>query len=276
MYQPDPFRAPVASSRHRSAHPLRAIAGAIRWEFVIGFLILIGFFMVVLWLDDPRWRTPGTVGLVLVGWVFSVCLHEFGHAATAYLAGDHSDGTVSYLSFDPRHYLHPVLSVLLPVLFIIMGGLPLPGGAVYLRRDLVRSRVWQSAISLAGPAMSLLVALLIAVPFLLVPETLGAHPVLEDALAFLAFLEIGAVLFNLLPLPPLDGYGVISPWLPQDIQQGAMAFANYGILLIFVLFVAVPGMSVFFFETVYRILIPLQIDPFAAFTGYSIFRFWQQ
>lgn len=276
MYQLDPYPSPKVSARRGSAHPLRDIAGYVSWEIVAGFMIVLAFLGVVLWLGDPRWVVPGTVGLVAVGYIFGVCLHEFGHAATAYLGGDTSEGTISYLSFNPLKYLHPVLSVLLPLLFIVLGGLPLPGGAVYLRRDLVRNRGWQSAISLAGPAMSLLVGCIIALPFLLVPEAIGAHPGLEDALAFWALLQFGSVLFNLLPIPPLDGYGVVSPWLPRDVQQMAAAFVNYGILLLFVLFFAVPQLSDFFFLTVFRIMVPLRIDPVAAIQGFTTFRFWQQ
>jgi Zn-dependent protease len=274
VFQPDPFRAPISSARRPSSRPLRDIAGYVNWEIVAGFVIVLAFFIYVLWLGDSRWVVPGTVGVVAVGYIFGVCLHEFGHAATAYLGGDTSEGTISYLSFNPLKYLHPVLSVLLPLFYIVLGGLPLPGGAVYLRRDLVRSRGWQAAISLAGPAMSLLVGLVIAVPFLVVPETLGSHPMLEDALAFWALLQFGSVLFNLLPIPPLDGYGALSPWLPRDVQLMVAPFFNYGILLLFVLFFAVPALGNFFFLTVFRVMVPLQIDPFAAIQGYATFRFW--
>ena len=102
---------------------------------------------------------PGTVGFIVFGWVFSLCLHEFAHAATAYLGGDHSDSTRSYLSFNPLKYLHPVFSIVLPLVFILLGGIALPGGAVYLNRNLVRSRGWQSAISLAGPLMNAVIAI---------------------------------------------------------------------------------------------------------------------
>ena len=85
----------------RSPNPWRAIAAHVRWEFVLGFVIVLGFFIFVLALDQDKWRIPGTIGLVVTGWVFSLCLHEFAHAATAYLGGDHSDGTCTYLIVQP-------------------------------------------------------------------------------------------------------------------------------------------------------------------------------
>lgn len=276
MYQIDPYPSPMVSTRRRSPHPLRDIAGYVSWEIVAGFVILLAFFGIVLWLGDPRWAVPGTVGLVITGWVFGVCLHEFGHAATAYVGGDTSEGTVSYLSFNPLKYLHPVLSVLLPVLFIVLGGLPLPGGAVYLRRDLVRNRGWQSAISLAGPVMSLLFGLVLALPFLVAGDGFFTHLALVNALALLIFLQVGSVLFNLLPIPPLDGYGVISPWLPRDVQQMAAAFLGYGIFLVFALFIFVPQLNAAFFGTVFGLLAHLRVDDTFVRLGYFTFDFWQR
>ena len=276
MYQLDPFPAPMVSARRRSPHPLRDIAGYVNWEIVAGFVVLLVFFGVVLWLGDPRWVVPGTVCLVIVGWIFGICLHEFGHAATAYLGGDTSDGTISYLSFNPLKYLHPVLSVLLPILFIVLGGLPLPGGAVYLRRDLVRSRAWQSAISLAGPVMSLVFGLVLALPFLFAGDGFFMHLPLVNALALLIFLQVGAMLFNLLPIPPLDGYGVLSPWLSRDVQQMAAAFFNYGIMLIFVLFIFVPPLNAAFFNFVFGLVGHLHVSQYSIGNGFFTFDFWQR
>src|SRR6267143_6454520 len=71
--------------------------------------------------------------------IFSVCLHEFGHAIVAYYGGDTSVLEKGYLTFNPLIYTHPVYSLLLPVLFMMLGGIGLPGGAVYIERDRLRS-----------------------------------------------------------------------------------------------------------------------------------------
>ena len=78
--------------------------------------------------------------VVTVLWVFSVCLHEFGHALVAYYGGDYTVRDKGYLTLNPLHYTHPLYSLLLPVLFMMLGGIGLPGGAVYIERDLLRSR----------------------------------------------------------------------------------------------------------------------------------------
>src|SRR5580698_5444736 len=101
--------------------------------------------------------------LVLVVWIFSVCLHEYGHAWVAYRGGDTTVEEKGYLEMNPLRYTHPVLSFLLPILFMAMGGIGLPGGAVFINNNLLRSRGWETAVSLAGPAMNLLLALVITV-----------------------------------------------------------------------------------------------------------------
>lgn len=59
--------------------------------------------------------------IVTVLWIFSVCVHEFGHAWAAYCGGDHTVREKGYLTLNPLNYTHPVYSIVLPALFMIMG-----------------------------------------------------------------------------------------------------------------------------------------------------------
>src|SRR5574342_312394 len=99
--------------------------------------------------------------VVLVGWIFSLCLHEFSHALVAYLGGDYTVRDKGYLTFNPLKYTHPVYSLLMPLLFLLMGGIGLPGGAVYIETWRLRSPNWRTAVSLAGPSSNLLLALIL-------------------------------------------------------------------------------------------------------------------
>src|SRR3954466_7301628 len=90
---------------------------------------------------------------VFIGWVLSVVLHEFAHGFVAYLGGDYTIRERGGLTLNPLQYVDPVMSLLLPARLLLMGGVPLPGGVTYIRRDLLRGRAWQAAVSLAGPAM---------------------------------------------------------------------------------------------------------------------------
>ncbi len=260
-------------SPRRTRSPLNLIVRNINWEIVAAFAILFGFFTWMLLQNQPNLVIPGTLGVVLVGWIFSLCLHEFAHAATAVLGGDTSPTTLRYLSFNPVHYLNPVFSIVLPVLFLFLGGIALPGGAVYLRRDLVRNLYWQSAISLAGPAMNALVFLGLVLPFRL--GLLADHPALAAAFALLAFFQAFAVILNLLPIPPLDGFGAIAPWLPRDVAQAAWSIATFAPIVIFLLLWYVAPVAEAFFSLIYGVLLRAGIDPLLVIYGFRAFQFWQ-
>ncbi len=171
--------------------------------------------------------------VVLVGWVFSLCLHEFSHALVAYFGGDTTVRDKGYLTFNPLKYTHPVYSLLLPLLFLVLGGIGLPGGAVYIETWRLRSRSWISAVSLAGPTSNLLLAILLGLLLRFAPVTNGG---IWPGLGFLAFLQVSALVLNLIPLPPFDGFGAIEPYLPMNLRtslqqtQGMLSFAVFFLL----------------------------------------------
>jgi Zn-dependent protease len=213
--------------------------------------------------------------IVVVCWVFSVCLHEFGHAWVAERGGDYTVREKGYLSMNPVHYTHPVTSFLLPMLFMAIGGIGLPGGAVYIERHLLRSRAWNTWVSLAGPTMNLILVIIITclLKFIFVP----IYPDNEAtyALAFLLELQICAVLFNLIPFPPLDGYQAIEPWLSEEWSENLRPLSQYGLFALFFIFRAVPALNNGFWDAVDSILGILGIDGTMALRGYEAFQFWK-
>jgi Zn-dependent protease len=214
--------------------------------------------------------------IVVVLWVFSVCLHEFGHAWVAYRGGDETVAEKGYLSMNPIHYAHPVTSFLLPMLFMVVGGIGLPGGAVYINKHLLRSRCWETWVSLAGPAMNL--ALVIVLTLVLRAIFIPQYPdhATTHALAFLLQLQISAILFNLIPVPPLDGFQAIEPWLPGEWKEAIMPFAANGLFILFLLFWYVQPLNHAFWSTVYNISDFLGVNPVLGIKGMFEFRFWEQ
>src|SRR3972149_7312976 len=114
-----------------------------------------------------------TFAIVLFGWIFSLCLHEFSHALVAYYGGDYTVREKGYLTFNPLKYTHPIYSLLFPMIFLLMGGIGLPGGAVYIETWRLKNRYWNSAVSLAGPMANLLLAIFLALVFQFAPVSQG-------------------------------------------------------------------------------------------------------
>src|SRR4051812_14379598 len=167
------------------------------------------------------WQSP-LFWAVFIGWILSVVLHEFAHGLVASLGGDYTIRERGGLTLNPFQYVDPVGSILLPAIFLAIGGIPLPGGATYIRHDLLRSKHWEAGGALAGPAMTLLLFLGFALP--LHPKfgwvNLAAPQSWTNAQIFcgtMAVLQMLAALFNLFPVPPLDGFQAIAPYM--DPQQ---------------------------------------------------------
>ena len=212
-----------------------------------------------------------TFAIVLLGWIFSLCLHEFSHAIVAYYGGDTTVREKGYLTFNPLKYTHPVFSIVLPLLFLLMGGIGLPGGAVYIERWRIRDRYWLSAMSLAGPAANLLFAIVLGILLRVSPATnSGIWP----GVSFLLVLQISAVLFNLIPLPPFDGYNAIEPFLSSGIRMQMDRFRDVAIWVILLAFWFVPFIGSLFWGSVLSLSTLLGVDWDIAITGLQQFRFW--
>ena len=210
--------------------------------------------------------------VVLVGWIFSLCLHEFSHAVVAYFGGDTTVREKGYLTFNPLKYTHPVYSLLLPLLFLVLGGIGLPGGAVYIETWRLRSKRWESAVSLAGPVANLVLAVVLAIVLHFAPASAsGVWP----GLAFLGLLQIMAVVLNLVPVPPFDGYRVVSPYLEPEVRGRIDQASNIIMLLVFFLLWYVPVVYNLFWNVVSWISVNLQIPLSLASTGLSQFQFWR-
>ncbi|HUG33251.1 MAG TPA: site-2 protease family protein [Anaerolineales bacterium] len=210
-----------------------------------------------------------TFFVVLGGWIFSLCLHEFSHALVAYWGGDWTVREKGDLTFNPLKYTHPVYSLLLPLLFLVMGGIGLPGGAVYIETWRLRNEYWRSAMSLAGPMANLLVAFVLA--FVLNTTTVGSTT-LGPGLAFLAYLQIMAVVLNLIPVPPFDGYGVIGPFLPDGLRMQVAQVRGAFIWIVFLVLWFVPVAGRALFTLVSLISVVLGIPGGLISTGLQQFR----
>ncbi|MBT2493346.1 site-2 protease family protein [Streptomyces sp. ISL-96] len=208
---------------------------------------------------------------VTSAWIVSLCLHEYAHARTALHSGDISVSAKGYLTLNPLKYTHALLSIVLPVLFVIMGGIGLPGGAVFIERGRIQGRWKHSLISAAGPLTNVLFAIVCTAPFWL-DALAGVPDVFRYALGFLALLQVTAAILNFLPVPGLDGYGVIEPWLSHKIRRQVEPLAPFGLLLIFAV-LWIPEVGGLFFDAVDAVLRGLGVDDWR--TGREFYQFWE-
>ena len=132
-----------------------------------------------------------------------------------------------------------------------------------------------AGVSLAGPVGTLLCGLLIAIPFMIPNhfQFMVGHLAFFGALAFLGFIEGIALLLNLLPIPGLDGFGVIRPWLPYSAQDFANRFGQGAIISVFIVLWFVPSVSSAFFGAVLQLTSLVGIDPALILVGQSQMRF---
>jgi Zn-dependent protease len=210
---------------------------------------------------------------VTAAWVVSLCLHEYAHARTALHGGDITVGAKGYLTLNPLKYTHALLSIVLPVVFVILGGLGLPGGAVYIERDRIRGRWKHSLVSAAGPLTNVAFAVVCTAPFWL--DALDGVPLeFRFALAFLALLQVSAAILNFLPVPGLDGYGVIEPWLSHRVRRELAPLAPFALIGVFAL-LWIPEVNAFFFGVVDGVLRGLGVSDLETYCGRDLYRFWQ-
>lgn len=238
------------------------------------FLGLTSGFALAGW---TAWSTPqrwSVFAFVVLGWLVSLCLHEFAHAAVAYAGGDRSVADKGYLTLDPRRYTDPGLSLVLPLLFVLLGGIGLPGGAVWINPRALRSALIESLVALAGPATNVAFAAACLIP-IGAGWVDGSRPAFVAGLAFLGFLQVTAALLNLLPIPGLDGFGAIAPHLGTATRRQLEPAGGWGVFLVLGLLL-LPGPNDAFFGFIDRLVEMSGADVSWIAEGYRSFRFWQQ
>lgn len=223
---------------------------------------------------DDGYPRLAVFAFVAGAWTLSIIFHEFAHAFLAWRGGDRSVPQRGYLTLDPRKYTHPVLSFGLPLLFILMGGIGLPGGAVLLNRGVLSDRR-ASIVALAGPFTNLIIGCgaLAILGFDVVDS--ATHPYLASAVGFFGFLQIAVFVLNMLPVPGFDGYAAIEPTLSPSTQELMRPVARYGALIAILLIWRVEPVSDAFWTAVtfFTELFGVEFREWQC--GYWQFKFWE-
>ena len=173
---------------------------------------------------------------VLVVILLSMTLHEAMHAFAGYWLGDDTARLQGRLTLNPIKHIDPFLTILLPILLALTPGAPIFGGAkpVPFNPHNIRYGEWGAAlIAVAGPLTNFVLAFVSFAGFVLV----GAH---TDAwtgqtLMTATLVNLGFFVFNMIPIPPLDGSRVLYALAPEFVRRGMEWIERYGIMLVFVI-----------------------------------------
>jgi Zn-dependent protease len=193
-------------------------------------------------------REPQLFAAFLIAVIIGITFHEFSHAAVASLQGDQTARSQGRLTLNPISHLDPLGSIAL----IVAGfgwGRPVPVTPSRLRSG----RLGHVLVALAGPAANFVVALVAAVALRITYPTVGTTFDVGFTLTLLYTLVAVNVMlgvFNLLPIPPLDGSTLLSIALPPS-RQNIVAFLNqYGIFLVLGLLFLAPNLLTPIFQAI--------------------------
>lgn len=180
--------------------------------------------------------------LTVIGVIFiSMTLHELMHGLVAYRLGDDTARLMGRLTLNPLKHVDPFMTIMLPLLIIITNMLtgtqsPVFGGAkpVPFNPARIDHEEWGIALmALAGPLVNLLLAFLSY--GLLISLDSDSSTALGSILGTSVLVNLGFFVFNILPIPPLDGSRVMYALAPDFVRRAMDAVERYGILLVFVI-----------------------------------------
>ena len=161
-------------------------------------------------------------------------IHEFSHALAAYRLGDGTAKLMGRLTLDPRAHFDPTGGVLLAVSVLFVGfGFGWAKPTPYNPMNLRYGRWGEAIVSAAGPISNLVLAIAASIPLRYIDATNMEVPLLADFLDFFVFINLVLMVFNLIPIPPLDGSKVLFAFMnPRTVWQVRPILEQYGLVIL--------------------------------------------
>lgn len=180
-------------------------------------------------LTNPAWLLA-VAGIILL----ALPVHEFAHAFVAVQLGDPTPRYQGRYTLNPLRHIDPIGAVL-----IALVGFGWAKPVQWNPRNVtIEPRLASILVSVAGPLSNLLLAFL----SLLISQLLGVGGVLAGFLTTFATINVLLFVFNLLPIPPLDGSHVLFALLPGDTRRLQFYLMQYGMLIVFAIVFIAPGL----------------------------------
>ena len=197
-----------------------------------------------------------TLIFLLLVLVFSTVLHELAHGYTAYWLGDETAKLNCRLSLNPLRHIDPYMSIILPVLLYLMGG-PIFGGAkpVPINTRNLKGREWGFAlVAIAGPLMNILLAFI----FFLLWFFIGHGSDLWGGILINSmYMNMGFALFNMIPIPPLDGSRVLYALAPDFVKRFMESIEHVGIIFVYIMVSFLSGLIANYMNTAQSAILKL-------------------
>lgn len=197
-------------------------------------LIIIFLYFILSFGESLIFRPSNLINIVVL--IFSLLVHELSHGFVAYLCGDNTAKRSGRLSLNPLHHLDP-LGTLFPILLILSGSSFVFGWAKPVPINYYKlkyGRVGEFLVSIAGVFSNLLLACIGIFLFKYTHGFLIEFHLLQLVL-YMISLNIILAIFNIIPIPPLDGSRVLASIGSYDLRESIFHMDRYGILIILVL-----------------------------------------
>ncbi len=173
--------------------------------------------------------------IVLTVIFFSMTLHEVMHGFAAYWLGDDTAAKEGRLTFNPIKHIDPFLTIALPLILAVIGA-PIFGGAkpVPFNPFKLRYDDWGAAlVAFAGPLTNFVIAFILFASFAL--SKVETSTFAGQFLIVGVYVNLGFFVFNMIPVPPLDGSRVLYALAPEFVRRGMEAIERFGLIFIFAL-----------------------------------------
>ena len=174
--------------------------------------------------------------ILIVSILISLSIHEFMHAYAGHLLGDSTAKAEGRLSLNPLSHIDPIMTVALPIATLILFGAPILAAkpVPFDPRNLKYDEFGAAILAAAGPLSNLVLAIIGAV----VAHALAPGSFVAYVVDLFVTLNVALFVFNLIPIPPLDGSRVLYAFAPEPLQRLMAQLEPFGLFIIFGLIIA--------------------------------------